>query len=116
VPLVRDDVGGLLVGVGLVGPLNGTVYVDEKRVLRGAARRLRVEPDRDKGLAVTVETRRPAGLSIFARRPTTTLGRAVQIGTAPTRVVRDGVPYPRSMDRWTFYKHTEPLRLVRGAF
>jgi hypothetical protein len=116
VPLVRDDVGGLLVGAGLVGPLNGTVYVDEKRVLRGAARRLRVEPDRDKGLAVTIETRRPAGLSIFARRTATTLGRAVQIGTAPTRVLRDGVPYPRSMDRWTFYKHTEPLRLVRGAF
>ena len=48
------------------------------------------------------------------RRPRTTLGRAVQIGTAPTTVVRDGVPYPRPMDRWTFYKHTEPLRLVRG--
>ena len=25
--------------------------------------------------------------------------------------VRDGVPYPRPMDRWTFYKHTEPLRV-----
>jgi hypothetical protein len=112
VPLVRDDVGGLLVGVGYLGPVSGTVYVDEHRVLRGAAHRIRVEPDREKGLAVTVYRRRFAGIG---RRPRTTLGRAVQIGTVPTTVVRDGIPYPRPMDRWTFYKHIEPLRLVRGV-
>ena len=39
VPLVRDDVGGVLVGAGYLGPLTGTVYVDEHRVLQGAARR-----------------------------------------------------------------------------
>ena len=111
VPLVRDDVGGVLVGAGYLGPVAGTVYVDEHRVLRGAAQMIKVEPDRDKGLAVTVSRRRFAGIG---RRPKTTLGRAVQIGTAPTTVVRDGIPYPRPMDRWTFYKHTEPLRLVRG--
>ena len=111
VPLVRDDVGGVLVAAGYLGPLNGTVYVDEHRVLRGAAQRLRVEPDREKGLAVTVTRRR---VMAIGRRPVTTLGRAVQIGTVATTVVRDGIPYPRPMDRWTFYKHTEPLRLVRG--
>jgi hypothetical protein len=111
VPLVRDDVGGVLVGAGSLGPVNGTVYVDERRVLRGPAHRLLVTPDRDKGLAVTVTQRRFAGVG---RRPRTHLGRAVQIGTVATTVVRDGVPYPRAMDRWTFYKHTEPLRLVRG--
>ena len=111
VPLVRDDVGGVLVGAGYLGPVAGTVYVDEHRVLRGAAQMIKVEPDRDKGLAVTVSRRRFVGVG---RRPKTTLGRAVQIGTAPTTVVRDGIPYPRPMDRWTFYKHTEPLRLVRG--
>jgi hypothetical protein len=117
VPLVRDDVGGVLVGAGYLGPLRGTVYVDENRVLRGAAYRLRVRPDRDKGLAVTVEPRRlSSGLGVFARRPKTTLGRAVQIGTIPTAVVRDGIPYARPMDRWTFYKHTESLRLIRGLF
>jgi len=116
VPLARDDVGGVLVGGGFLGPVNGTVYVDEKRVLQGAAHRLSVRPDRDKGLAVSVEPRRFAGLGIFARRPTTTLGRAVQIGTVATTVVRDGIPYTRSMERWTFYKHTEPLRLIRGLF
>ena len=112
VPLVRDDVGGVLVGVGYLGPVNGTVYVDEHRVLRGAAQRLRVEPDREKGLAVTVSRRRFLGIG---RRPHTTLGRAVQIGSTPSTVVRDGIPYDRPMDRWTFYKHTEPLRLVRGV-
>lgn len=112
VPLVRDDVGGVMVGVGYLGPVHGTVYVDEKRVLRGAARQLKIEPDPAKGLAVTVTRRRVLGVG---RRPETTLGRAVQIGTAPTTVVSDGIPHPRAMDRWTFYKHTEPLRLVRGV-
>ena len=112
VPLVRDDVGGVLVGVGYLGPVDGTVYVDEHRVLRGPAHRIRVEPDREKGLSVTVSRRRFAGVG---PRPKTTLGRAMQIGTRPTTVVRDGIPYPRPMDRWTFYKHTEPLRLIRGV-
>lgn len=109
VPLVRDDVGGVLVGAGELGPLAGTVYVDEHRVVGGRAHRLRVQPDPAKGLAVTVTAKTFAGLPRGRR---TTLGRAVQIGTEPTTVIRDGVPYPRPMDRWTFYKHTEPLLLV----
>ena len=113
VPLVRDDVGGVLVAAGYLGPVTGTVYVDEHRVLRGAAQRLRVEPDREKGLAVTVTRRRFLGIGRSRR---TTLGRAVQIGTVATLVVLDGVAYPRPMERWTFYKHTEPLRVVRGLF
>jgi len=114
VPLVRDDVGGVLVGSAELSPLDGTIYVDENRVLRGPAHRLRVQPEPQKGLAVSLELRRPSRLGMLARRSQTTLGRAVQIGTAPTNVVRDGIAYPRQMDRWTFYKHTEPLRLVRG--
>jgi hypothetical protein len=27
----------------------------------------------------------------------------VQIASDPARVVRDGVPYPRPVDRWTWY-------------
>ena len=112
VPLVRDDVGGVLVGLGELGPITaGTVYVDERRVLRGPAERIRVTPDPARGLAVTVVRRRVAG--VFGPRPTTTLGRAVQLGMAPTTVRSDGRDLPRPMDRWTFYKHTEPLRLVR---
>ena len=74
VPLVRDDVGGVLVGAAELGPLDGTVYVDENRVLRGPAHRLQVQPDRHKGLAVTLELRRPTRLGLLARRPQTTLG------------------------------------------
>lgn len=112
VVLVRDDVGGVLVGLGELGPISsGSVYVDEHRVLRGSADRIRVAPDPAKGLAVTVVPRRVA--RVFGPRPTTTLGRAVQIGMAPTTVRLDGREHPRPMDRWTFYKHTATLRLVR---
>lgn len=111
VTLVRDDVGGVLIGVGELGPISrGTVYVDEHRALGGSAERIRVVPDPVKGLAVTVVQRRVGG--VFGPRPRTTLGRAVQIGCAPTTVRSDGRDYPRPMDRWTFYKHTAPLQLV----
>ncbi|SDO46598.1 hypothetical protein SAMN04515671_1023 [Nakamurella panacisegetis] len=112
VPLVRDDVGGVVVGVGAVSPIQGTVYVDESRVLSGGAAHLLVEPDSEKGLAVTIVPRRILG---FGRRPRTFRGRAVSIGTVQSQVVSDGVLFDRKMDRWTFYKHTEPVRLVRGV-
>jgi len=111
VPIVRDDVGGVLIGSATLSPVQGTVYVDENRVLAGAAARLVVEPATDKGLRLTVTPRRMLG---FGRRSRTFCGRAVQIGSLPTRIVSDGQPFPRPMDRWTFYLHTEPLRLVRG--
>ncbi len=114
VTLVRDDVGGVLVGAGELGPVTGgTVYVDEHRVLRGAAELIRVTPDAAMGLTVTVLQRRVAG--VFGPRPRTARGRAVQLGMAPTTVRSDGREYPRAMDRWTFYKHTAPLQLVCPA-
>lgn len=112
VPIVRDDVGGVLVGLASMSGVDGTVYVDETRVLSGRARHLLVEPDTAKGLTVTVIPHRLIG---FGRRSRTFTGRAVQIGTIPTLVISDGRPSERKMDRWTFYKHTEPLRLVRGV-
>ncbi|MGH3721937.1 MAG: hypothetical protein ACRDRI_24460, partial [Pseudonocardiaceae bacterium] len=45
VPLVRDDSGGVLVGLGVVRPLDGVAYCDDEVVLRGRARRLEVAPD-----------------------------------------------------------------------
>ncbi len=111
VPLVRDDVGGVLVGLGTLTPVRGTVYVDETRALSGAATHVMVEPDAERGLAVTLLFRRILG---FGRRPRTLRGRAVQIGTVPASVICDGKVFARTMDRWTFYRHTEPLRLVRG--
>lgn len=114
VPLVRSDAGGVLVGAARLTPVSGTVYVDDERVLSGTARMVQVEPDRDKGLAVTVVRRRILG---FGRRPVTKLGRAVEFGLGPgTDIVIDGVRHPRAAHRWVFYKHTQPLRLVRGVY
>ena len=37
-------------------------------------------------------------------RPTRhTSGRALQMASDPARIVRDGVPYPRPVSRWTWY-------------
>lgn len=110
-PLIRDDVGGVLLGLGEISPVDATVYVDAALVLRGRAAAVQVVPDPAQGVAVTVRHRRLLGLG---HRSTTTLGRAVQFGLRPgARIVRDGEAYPRAIDRWTFYRHTEPMRVAR---
>ncbi len=111
VPVVRDDVGGVLVGLGRLFPVRGTVYLDETRLLSGGAAQVLVQPDTERGLAVTIVPNRMVG---FGRSARTHRGRAVQIGTVPSMVVSDGTPHDRRMERWTFYKHTVPLRLARG--
>lgn len=108
VPLVRDDAGGVLVGMGTIGPLRGVAYVDDTQVLRGPAKVLRVVPT-EGGLEVTVSHR-----GLFNRAERTTTGRAMELGCLPTRLVRDGVPHDRPIKRWNWYRHTEDLRLVRG--
>jgi len=109
VPLIRDDNGGVLVGRGEFGALRGVGYCDDDRVLRGLARRVRVTPGHGRGLVVEVTH---GGL--FRRNTHTTFGRAFQLGCLPSSVVRDGVPHERAVTRWTWYRHTEDLRLVRG--
>ncbi|MGH3980013.1 MAG: hypothetical protein ACRDRZ_13610 [Pseudonocardiaceae bacterium] len=109
VPLVRDDSGGVLVGLGVVKPVDGVVYCDNDVVLRGSAARLEVVPDRAHGLVVRVVRRGPLGPRVVRQAA----GRAVQLGCLPTGVWRDGVA-DRTTDRWTWYRHTEDWRLVRG--
>jgi hypothetical protein len=109
VPLVRDDSGGVLVGLGVVRPLDGVAYCDDEVVLRGRAARLEVTPDRAHGLAVRVMC---GGL--LRRRARHAAGRAVQLGCAPTGVWRDGVA-SRTTDRWTWYRHTEDWQLIRSG-
>ena len=111
VPVVRDDVGGVMVGLGRLFPVRGTVYLDETRLVSGSVAQVQVQPDTERGLAVTIVPSRVLG---FRRTARTHRGRAVQIGTTPSQVVSDGRPYDRRMERWTFYKHTVPLRLARG--
>ncbi len=108
VPLVRDDAGGVLVGLGVVRPLDGVAYCDDEVVLRGRASRLEVIPDRALGLVVRVVHR-----GLLGRRARCVAGRAVQLGCTPTGVWRDGVA-GRTTDRWTWYRHTEDWLLVRG--
>ncbi len=112
VPLLRDDNGGVLVGEATIGPLRGPVYIDEFRLLNGSARGLIVQPDPAKGLTVTLIHRR---FGMLGRRSITHQGRAVQIGTTPARLIADGRERDREVERWTYYKHTEPMRLVRGV-
>jgi hypothetical protein len=110
VPLVRDDAGGVLLGLGVLAPVNGTVYCDDAVPLRGPARRVEVSPDPTggPGLSVTVVTR-----AFLRDRRDTWTGRAVQFGCDPVVPVRDGVAHPRPMTRWTWYRHTEDLLVIR---
>jgi hypothetical protein len=110
VPLVRDDAGGVLLGRGELRPVRGVVWCDEQLVLRGQASRLVVTPAAPVGVEVRAVRRGPIGRRVHAA-----LGRAVQVGCLATRLVHDGVPHERPVTRWTWYKHTEDLRLVRGV-
>ncbi len=107
VPLIRDTSGGVLVGLGVIRDVRGVAYCDDQLVLRGQASRFEVTPDMEHGLLVRVVHRR-----LLGRRVRLAAGRAVQLGCAPTEVLRDGVPAPMT-GRWTWYRHTEDLHLVR---
>ncbi len=110
-PLVRHDSGGVLIGRAELAPVTGTFYVDAQR-MPGGAPMVRVQPDRDAGLAVAVLRRR----GLLGRKPVSVTGRAVEFGIAPgsgTTITYDGIRHPREVNRWVFYRHTEPLRLVR---
>ncbi len=107
VPLVRDDNGGVLLGAGTITAIDGVVYCDDTRVLSGPARQLLVTPD-PAGLRVSVTHK-----GILRRTGPAVTGRACQIGGELPDVVSDGVPHGRPMPRWTWYRHTEDLRLIR---
>ncbi|PXY31480.1 hypothetical protein [Prauserella muralis] len=108
VPLVRDDAGGVLVGHGVIRQPRGVAYCDDTLALRGEAASITVRPG-PAGLVATITRGR------LLRRRTVFEGRAFQLGTAPVRPVSDGVPYPRPLERWTWYRHTHDLRLVLPA-
>jgi hypothetical protein len=110
VPLIRDDAGGVLLGLGVLAPVHGTVYCDDAVPLRGVAERVEVAPDHGggPGLSVTVVRK-----SLLRKRSSRWTGRAAQFGCDPVVPVRDGVPYRRPMARWTWYRHTENLRVLR---
>ena len=104
---------------GRSATIRGECYCDETLVLRGRARRLVVTPG-PRGIAVRAgwggRAPRRAGTSgAAARAPRgagSAVGRAVQVGCAPATVVADGVPHPRPVPRWTWYRHTADWLLV----
>ncbi|GAA1980228.1 hypothetical protein [Amycolatopsis minnesotensis] len=110
VPLIRDDSGGVLVGKGTVGPIRGVAYCDDEVALRGAAREIAVTPDPDGGTGLVARVTK----GLLFKRPATFRGRAFQIGCVPAVPVLDGVPFPRQISKWTWYRHTADLRLARG--
>ncbi len=132
-PLVRDDVGGVLVGRAEVRGVHGEVYCDALLALRGSARRLVVTPWPHGAGAAGVDGA-VGGVAVRAGRwgtppdgrtravpPTArtgrgaATGRAVQLGCLPATVVHDGVRHPRPVTRWAWYRHVADWLLVRPA-
>jgi hypothetical protein len=111
-PLVRDDNGGVLLGLGVLaaasGTVRGTVYCDDETPLRGQARRVEVTPDPELGVRVRVVRK-----ALLRNKVGTARGRAVQYGGEAVTPVCDGVAHPRELRRWTWYRHTEDLLVVR---
>lgn len=112
VPLIRDDAGGVLLADGVVAPIRAVAYCDDQLALREPARELRVCPSAPDGAGLVV--RITASGPLHRRR--TYHGRALQLSfdpNAPGTPVLDGVPRSRPISRWTWYRHTTDLRLVR---
>lgn len=106
VPLIRDETGTVLVSAaqwhGVDGkPLQGEAIVDDCVLFDGEAPGVRVEP------TLTMPGLRASVLSDRGRPRHWVAGRAAQLGTQGARVIRDGVPAPRTVRRSTFYRHTE---------
>jgi len=107
--LVRDDHGGVLLHHGRIEAagdgrrslsrrLGLQAHHDDIKVADGEVTRIDVRPDWE-----AVDT---IGVTVMLQplRPTQrTSGRALQVASDPARVVRDGVPYPREVSRWTWY-------------
>jgi hypothetical protein len=107
--LVRDDHGGVLLHHGRVEAagdgrrtlsrrLGLQAHHDDIKVADGEVTRIDVRPDWH-----AVDT---IGVTVMLQplRPTRhTSGRALQVASDPARIVRDGVPYPRPVSRWTWY-------------
>jgi hypothetical protein len=107
--LVRDDHGGVLLHHGRIEADTGgrrslssrlglQAHHDDIKVADGEVTRIDVRPDWTAvdtiGVTVMVQPLRPT------RR---TVGRALQVASDPARIVRDGVPFGRSVQRWTWY-------------
>ena len=121
VPLIRDDSGGVLVGRGeFAGVARGVLLRRDCWCCAGprpgwSSRRgragSRCAPAAGPGRPTGVPGRCPPTAATGHGSAT---GRAVQVGCAPATVVLDGVPHPRPVRRWSWYRHTADWLLVGG--
>jgi hypothetical protein len=109
-PLVRDDHGGVLLHHGRLEPwsedprrglgrrLGLQAYHDDMKIADGLITRLDVRPE-----WTAVDTIGVSVMTIPLRPVRRTKGRGLQVASDPARVIRDGVPYPRPVTRWTWF-------------
>ena len=112
VPLIRDETGTAIVGSALWLPaasqpmLHGEAIVDDTALFDGDVAGVRVEPTAAMpGLRAAVLTRR-------GRPRRWVVGRAAQLGSTGTLVVRDSVPAARPTRRSAFYRNVTGWLLV----
>jgi hypothetical protein len=105
--LIRDDSGGVLIGQGILNQVQGEAYCDEHLMLRGRARSIVVDPTPN-GVSARIIT------GSLRRKNTSASGRAFQLGCRPAELTVNGQVHKRPIRRWTWYRHTEDLQLVRG--
>ncbi len=110
-PLIRDDLGKVLVGRAMITgvgeeKLTGEAYVDDAQLFSGKVTVMIISPTLDlPGVRASVRK----GL----RQRPWLRGRAAQLGTPGAIVTRDGVRADRPVPRSSFYRHHEPWLLVR---
>lgn len=113
-PLIRDDLGVVVVGSAeLTGPngapLTGEAYVDELLLFSGERPGIEIQPTgRAPGLRAAELHRRRR---LLPRRWSE--GRAAQTGARAISATRDGVPEHKRLTRSTFYRHSDDWLLVR---
>jgi hypothetical protein len=107
---VVDDHGGVLLHRGRIEPptddprhaigsrLGLQAHHDAQKVADGLVTRVDVRPDYTAVNSLTVF------VTVAPLRPVRRSGgRALQVASDPARILRDGVPYPRPVTRWTWY-------------
>jgi hypothetical protein len=108
--LVRDDHGGVLLHHGRIEPasddprrmlgrrLGLQAHHDELKVADGLVTRIDVRPEWRE-----VDRIRVIVMTLPLRPTRQSSGRALQVACDPARIIRDGVPYSRPVNRWTWY-------------
>ena len=108
--LVLDDHGGVLLHRGRIEPVTDEprhvlgrrlglqAHHDARKVADGMVTRIDCRPDWTAVDAMTVL------VTVVPLRPVRrSTGRALQVASDPARIIRDGVPYPRAVTRWTWF-------------